>query len=129
MTLATSLRGAARTLIDTFGNTGDLYTYTSATVVENEEGDMTVSDWGSSNEIKIVDGDNVTQELVQATQGMEILGEDDKIVRDDVTIVVDDRLTAESINYRVVEVRPIRTQDTLVVQLIKVARVDIITQW
>lgn len=129
MTLSTSLRTAARNLINTFGNTGSLYTYTSATTTESEEGDVAVSSWGTPASIKVVDGDNVTEELTQEIQGMESLGEDEKIVRDDVTVVVNDRLTVDSIDYRVVSLRPVRTQDTLVVQIITVSREDVTVQW
>jgi len=131
MTLSTSLRGAARTLIDTFGNAGVLYPYSSATKTENSEGDVAVSSWGAGSAVLVVDGDNVTQELSQGNQAMETLGEDEKIVRDDVTIAVNDRLdvTSPATTYRVVELRPIVTQSVTVVQIIKVAREDITTQW
>ena len=129
MTLATSLRTAARNLIDTFGNTATLYSYSGATTTENEEGDIAVSSWGSGTAITVVDGDNMKEELVQDTLGMESIGEDEKIVRDDVTIAVDDRLTADSVDYRVVSIRPVRTQRTLVIQIIKVTREDVTSQW
>jgi hypothetical protein len=129
MTLSTSLRGAARNLINTFGNTGSLYTYSSATVTETNEGDILPTNWGSAVTIKVVDSTNITEELVQATQGMESIGEDEKIVRDDVTVAVNDRLTVNSIEYRVISINPVRTQDTLVVQLIKVSRVDFTDAW
>lgn len=129
MTLATSLRGAARNLINTFGNTGSLYAYSSATKTETNEGDILPTNWGTPVSIKVVDSDNVTEDLVQAGQGMESLGDDDKIVRDDVTVAVNDRLTVNSIEYRVVSINPVRTQDTLVVQIIKVTRVDFTDAW
>ena len=76
-----------------------------------------------------MDSTNITEELAQATQGMESIGEDEKIVRDDVTVAVNDRLTVNSIEYRVISINPVRTQDTLVVQLIKVSRVDFTDAW
>ena len=63
MTLATSMRTAARNLINTFGNSASLYTYSSATKTENTEGDVTVSSWGSATSIKVVDGGNVKEML------------------------------------------------------------------
>lgn len=129
MTLSTSLRTASRNLINTFGNTGSLYTYTSATSTENEEGDVSVSDWGTPASIKVVDGDNMKAELMQGVQGMETLGDDEKIVRDDVTVVVNDRLTVDGVDYRVQSVRAVRTQDTLVIQIITVTREDITSVW
>jgi len=129
MTLSTSLRGAARNLINTFGNTGSLYTYSSATVTETEEGDILPTSWGSATTIKVVDSTNTTEELTQGIQGMESIGDDEKIVRDDVTVAVNDRLTVNSIEYKVISINPVRTQDTLVVQLIKVTRVDFTDAW
>ena len=129
MTLSTSLRGAARNLVTTFGNTGSLYTYSSATKSENEEGDVSVSNWGTATSITVVDGDNVQEELTKEIQGMELIGADTKIVRDDVTIAVNDRLTVNSVEFRVEQIRPVRTQDTLVVQLVEVARVDDTSNW
>jgi len=129
MTLATSLRGAARNLINTFGNTADLYSYSGVTKTENDEGDIAVSDWKTATSILVVDGDNISEELVQANQGMESLGDDEKIIRDDVTIAVNDRLTIDSVEYRVVEIRPVRTQSTIIVKNIRVTREDITSQW
>lgn len=61
--------------------------------------------------------------------GMESVGEDDKIVRDDVTIAVNDRMTVDSVEYRVVELVPMNVQTTLIVQTVKVARVTSTTTW
>lgn len=129
MTLATSLRGAARNLIDTFGNTVSLYTYSTATTSENEEGDISVSDWGSATSIVVVDGDNMVEALSNVSQGRESLGEDEKIIRDDVTISVNDRLTVNSVEYRVESIKEVRTQNTLVIQIITVSRVTDTTNW
>jgi|TARA_Y100000310_G_scaffold140352_1_gene139781 hypothetical protein len=98
-------------------------------VTENDEGDITVTVWDTATAITVVDGDNIQSELVKETQGMELTGDDDKIVRDDVTIVVNDRLTIDSVEYRVDMVRPVTTQDTVVVQLVHVSRVTDTTNW
>ena len=129
MTLSTTLQLAARSLISTFGNTATLYPYASATKSENEEGDVAVSSWGAGSSIKTVDGDNAKEILTQVTQGIETLGDDEKLVMDNVTILINDRFTEDSVNYRVVTVRPVRTQDTIVVKGITVAREDITSQW
>jgi len=129
MSLATNLRKAARTLIDTFGNTGTHYPYASATKTSNAEGDVAVSSWGTSASIKIVDGDNTKAMLTLMGAGYETVGDDEKITRDDVTLALDDRLTVDSIDYRIVEIRPVRTQDTLVIQVIRVERVTSTTAW
>jgi hypothetical protein len=129
MTLSTSLRTAARNLINTFGNTASLYTYSGATTTENEEGDVTVTDWMAATAITVVDGDNVETELIKETQGMELMGEDDKIVRDDVTIAINDRMTINSVEFRVDKIQPVTTQDTVVVQLVHVSRVTDTSNW
>ena len=129
MTLATSIRKAARSLVTTFGNDVSLYTYSSATKAENDEGDITVSDWGTASTVKVVDGVNIKEALVNMGAGMESVGEDDKIARDDVTIAVNDRMTVDSVEYRVVELVPMNVQTTLIVQTVKVARVTSTTTW
>lgn len=129
MTLATNLRTAARNLINTFGNTASVYTYSSATKTENTEGDITVSNWGSAASIKVVGGDNLKEELVNAAQGMESIGMDDKVIRDDATVAVNDRITVDSVDYRITAIRPVRSQDTLVIQVISVERVLSTTAW
>ena len=125
MTLATSLRNAARNLIDTFGNDATVYTYSTATKAENEEGDVTVSSWGDGTAIIVVDGDNSKEEIIQAIQGMESIGDDEKIMRDDVTIVTNDRLNIDGVDYRVMGIKPVRTQSTLVILIVKISRVDL----
>jgi hypothetical protein len=129
MTLAISLRGAARSLINKFGNTVSIYTYSTATKTENSEGDISVTSWGTASPVYAVDGDNAKAVLTQATQGIETIGEDEKIFRDDATIAVNDRITSDSVNYKVVSIRPVRTQNTLVIQIVQVIRVTNTTNW
>ena len=129
MTLATSLRTAARNLIDTFGNASNLYTYSAATKTENDEGDVTVSDWKTAATPNVVDGSSVKEDLTNMSAGMESIGEDDKIVRDDVTVSVNDRLTYDSVEYKVVTISPIRTQSTLIAQTISIVRATSTTAW
>jgi len=129
MTLATSLRTAARNLIDTFGNDADLYSISGATSSENNEGDLTISDWMTATSIKVVDGATVKQDLINMTAGRESIGDDDKIIRDDVTVAVNDRLTYDGVEFRVVTLNPIRTQSTLIAQAISVVRVTSTSTW
>lgn len=129
MTLATSLQGAARNLIEKFGNTGSLYAVSGITSTTSDEGGKTVSAWGTATSIKVVDGINSQEILNALAQGQVSVGSDDKIVKDNVTIAINDRLTVNSINYKVVELNPIRTQDTVVAQTIKVERVHDTTNW
>jgi len=129
MGFATSLRSAARNLIETFGNTATIYSYSSATKTTNDEGDITVSSWGSGTSIKVADNQNIKDSLTQDIQGLENLGNDEKIVKDNVTVTVNDRLTVDGVNYKVTELSPTRTQDVLVVQTIKVIKVTDTTNW
>lgn len=129
MTLATNLQKAAQTLITTFGNSATLYSYSSATKSSNDEGDVTVSSWGSGTSILVVDGDNIKEMLSPQSQGFESIGSDDKVIRNDVTIAVNDRLNIDSVDYRVVSIQPVRTQSTLVIQVVSVERVTSTTAW
>lgn len=129
MTLATTLRNAARSLINTFGNTVSVYSYSSATKTENTEGDMTVSDWGTPASVKAVDGENASNILTQVTQGREQIGDDEKIFLDSTALAVDDRITSDSTDFRVEDIRKIISQDTLVINIVRVARVKDTTNW
>lgn len=198
MTLATSLRKAARALITTFGNTASIYTYSDAVSTEDTEGDVTITDWthiqyeqsftatasqtdftvtnipitsvesvtingtattaytvvlatgvitldvgatlndvvvitykiyNPATSILVVDGDNAREVLQQTSQGIETIGEDIKIIRDDVTVTTNDRLTLNSVDYRIVSVAPVRTQDTTIIYMIRVTRVTDTTNW
>jgi len=129
MTIGTSLRSAARKLISDFGNTASVYTYSTATKSENEEGDVTVSSWGSAASVLMVDGDYIKNSLLLENQGIESMGSDEKAVRDDTTIVVNDRMTMNSEEFKVTQVKPISIQDTLVVQFVSFEKVTDTTNW
>jgi len=129
MALAENLRTAARSLITTFGNTASIYTYSTATKTTSDEGDVAVSNWGTLASIKIVDGQNARQILDDVQQGRETIGEDERIVQDNATIAINDRLLEDSVNYRVVDIRPIQSQDVTIIKNIQVARVTSIADW
>ena len=228
MSLATSLRTAARNLITTFGNSAILHSYGNATKVIDEEGDVTISGWsgiassrnllstatsaitltakqvgiigdsiyvtvttvGSNRTVVIdygvitetytniasntlivdainasstlvtatlnsallisnlsrtnltggsdagtgttfleVDGNNAKEILSRVNQGIESLGKDEIIIRDDVTVMTNDRVVKDGVNYRIVQINPIRTQSTLVVQMVSLTRVEDLTNW
>ena len=129
MALAENLRTAARSLITTFGNTASIYTYSTATKTTSDEGDVAVSNWGTLASIKIVDGQNARQILDDVQQGRETIGEDERIVQDNATIAINDRLLEDSVNYRVVDIRPIQSQDVTIIKNIQVARVTSISDW
>ena len=129
MALSTPLINAAQTLIDDFGNNASLYTYTTATKTTNLEGEDTVSNWGSATTIKVVDGGSQGQQMTNAIHGKEIIGSDDKIVWNDVTVVVNDRLTYDSKNYRVDAVRSERIESVDIIQIITISEVTDVTTW
>jgi len=129
MTVGTSMRRAAQKLIDDFGNTAALYTYSSATKTESSEGDITVTNWGSATTIIAVNGNLIANSLMIETQGIEDVGNDEKAIRDNVAIAVNDRLTMNSVEYKVTQVRPVRIQNTLVVQFVSFEVVRSTTVW
>jgi len=129
MTVGTSMRRAAQKLIDDFGNTAYLYTYSSATKTESSEGDITVTNWGSATTIIAVNGNLIANSLMIETQGIEDVGNDEKAIRDNVAIAVNDRLTMNSVEYKVTQVRPVRIQNTLVVQFVSFEVVRSTTVW
>ena len=129
MALSTSLRKAARNLIDQFGNTGTLYSYAGATITTTDEGDKTVTAWPAGTSIKVVDGTNAVNVQSLTPQITEIVGEDEKIIKDSVTIVTNDRLTVDSDEFRVIDIRRIRTQDLLIISIIRVERVNDTVNW
>lgn len=129
MTLATSIRTAVRNLINTFGNSISVYTFSAATKTENDEGDITVTDWGNATAGKCVDGNNLQVREVLTQQGIETIGEDQIIIRDDLTIAQNDRLTRNGVEYRLTEINPIRVQDTLIAQNVTIKRATGTTNW
>ena len=112
MAISSALVTAARNLITTFGNSATLYTYSSATTSVNEEGDITVSDWKTGVSIRVIDGGSAGSELTQANMGIETIGSDEKIVQDNVTIALNDRLTYDGSEFKVVDIRTERVEVT-----------------
>jgi hypothetical protein len=129
MPISIPLLNAARKLIETFGNTASLYGYAGATKSANDEGEVTVSNWGTATTIKVIDGGSQGQEMRNLLQGKELIGEDEKIIKDSVTVVVNDRLTYTSKEYRVTALRQERIESTTIIQIIKVDEVTATTTW
>lgn len=129
MALANSLQKAARNLIDTFGNTSNLYPIASATTSSNEEGDQTVSVWAGTTVINIVDGGSQGANMVQGMMGREQIGEDEKIIRDDVSVSVNDRLSYNGKDYRVQSVMSERVESSDIIHIIRVSQVTDTSQW
>jgi hypothetical protein len=129
MALASSLIKAAQKLIDTFGNDASMYGYSAATKTTNEEGDVTVTNWGTASTIKMVDGGDQGQALVNNSQGREVIGQDDKIIRDDVSVALNDRINYQSKNYRVTALRKEIVESTVIIQIMTLSEVTDISQW
>ena len=100
-----------------------------ATKTSDTEGEVTVSNWGTAVAILIVDGGSAGSAMVRAMQGTEQVGEDEKIIRDDVTVVLNDRLTYNGVEFRVVGVRSERVESTDIIKIIRVAEVTDTSLW
>lgn len=129
MVIALPLRNAARYLVDTFGNTATRYAFTSVTKTTNDEGEDTISSWGTATTFKIVDGGTSGTEQIRINAGIEQIGEDEKILRDDITILMNDRVTYNGREYRVTSFREERTETTTIIKVIRVSEVTSTTTW
>jgi len=129
MGLATSLIKAARKLIDLFGNSASLYSISGATSSVSDEGEYAISSWGTATTVKVVDGTSVGPEMTQVSQGYAKIEEDEKIVKDNVTVAINDRLNYNNEDYRIVAVREDRVESDTIIQIIKCARANSTTTW
>jgi len=103
-----SIRSTVRNLITTLGSDASLYSYSSATKTHNEEGDVTVSSWGSATSIKVISSNHYSLRRLIQNQGEENnKGERVILVRDDVTIAHRDKLTIGTESYLVHEIKRI----------------------
>ena len=118
MTISTSIRANVRQIINDWGSDASRYSFSSATKTTNEEGDVTVSDWGGATAIKLVSSNHYAlRRLVR------LHGEDSKegdrvvIIKDDVTLAVKDKLVIGTDNYKITEIKKIDPiQNTLIAQ-------------
>ena len=125
MTIGTSLRDVARNLINKFGNTISVYSYSSATKTNDSEGGETVSDWKTATSVYVILEELAPSIISIAPQFEETIGSADIIVRDDTTIGLKDKITINSINYQVDSIdQTARVTDTLVLQAVKLHRME-----
>jgi len=129
MGIAESLDKSAKKLIATFGNTASLYTYSTATKASDTEGGVTVSSWGTPATIKVIDGGNQGPAIGRQNQGWVQTQEDEKIVDSDTTVAVNDRLTYNGSEYRVVAVRSERVEGTDIIFIIQVGEATSTSVW
>src|SRR3990167_4657277 len=121
--LATSIRNTVRNIINNLGSTATLYSFSSATKTTNEEGDTTVSNWGSGSTVKVISSNHYALRRLIKEQGEEN-NEGDRVVliRDDVIIAHRDKLTIGSDDYLVQEVKKVDPiESTLIVQRVVLA--------
>ena len=120
MTIGTSLRDVARNLINAFGNTIAVYSYSGATKTNDSEGGETVSDWKTATAGKTILEEFMPMMIAIAPQFEETIGSGDIIVRDDLTLGLKDKITINSIDYQVDSIdQTARVTDTLVLQAVK----------
>jgi len=125
MGIGASMRTVARSQINKFGNTATLYSYSSATKSTSDEGDVTVSSWGSGTSIKLVPSEEFQQMLNYGMQGIDSEGGLSFIARDDASFALNDRINIGSVNYRVMRIEPVRIEDVVVAYNITSARFEV----
>lgn len=129
MSLADSLLSAASELIDKFGTSATLYSYSSATTSTNDEGEVTVSSWGDGTSIKVVAGEESVEALSREAQGIESVGNDQVIVSGDTSVSANDRLNMNNKDFRVNEIQVNKPQDVEVIKVLSVTQVNQTTNW
>lgn len=126
MSVGTSLRAAARNLItNVFGNSANIYSYSSATKSLDDEGGETVSDWKTATAIKVVSSELIPKMISISPQFEELIGTGDILVRDDVTVELKDKITINSVNFQVDAIEETaRSNDVLILQIVKLHRME-----
>ena len=116
-------------MIDEVGNTASLYSFSSATTSSDDEGDVTVSDWGTATTISVADTTNLKSEIINMTGGIETIGNDFKVVKQSVTVAIRDRITIDSVEYEVVGLQPLRANGVAVGVIIQIERRHSTSPW
>jgi len=108
MTISTSIRTTVRRLITDWGSDATLYSFTSATVTNNDEGEDTAITWGSGTAIKVISSNHHSLRKLMESMGLETNNSERVfLVRDDVTIAAKDKITIDSENYEITEIKKI----------------------
>ena len=123
MSVGVSIRTTVRSEITKLGKTASVYSYSSATKSENEEGDITIT-WGTATSIKVISSNNVRFSKLQEMMGIETKStERVLIVRDDATIGIKDKITLDTTNYEVIELKDLDPiEDVTIAKRIVLAR-------
>lgn len=105
---ATSIRSKVRQIINNLGSSATLYGFSSATKTTNEEGDTSVTSWGTGTTVKVISSNHFQLRRLLEMQGEENNQADRVVlVRDDVTIAHRDRVDIGTDKYLVNEIKKI----------------------
>ncbi len=117
---ATSIRNRVRSFIEASGRSASRYSFSSATKTETEEGDISVTDWGSATTIKLLNSNNLKYGKLSRLLGIDSNTSDRVImIKDNATVEERDRIIIGSDTYEVREIRRIDpTEGVLLAQRI-----------
>ena len=118
MALGTSVQSTIRNLIDKtsfISSSATLYSFSSATKALDDEGVYTVSNWGSGTSVRVIPEENKLFEQMEDSQGFERVGQITVLIKDNVTVAEQDRLTLNTINYRVGSVERVAELDNSII--------------
>ncbi|MBI2136557.1 hypothetical protein HYU06_05790 [Candidatus Woesearchaeota archaeon] len=110
MSVAAAIRNTVRRIITKYGDSVSHYALASATKTTNDEGEDTVTDWGTAQSIKAISSNHYAVRTIVAKQGLESnLGDRTLLIRDDVTTIPaqNDRIVIGSLNYRIEDIKTI----------------------
>ena len=108
MSLATSIRTAVDSTLEKLGSDVSVFSYEDATKTTNDEGDVTVSDWGTATTIKGVSSNHFAFKKMFAKMGIESNeGERVLIIKSASTVKRLDKVSIDSSIYMVSEVKKI----------------------
>ncbi len=105
-----------RAKIEALGDSASLFSYSSSTKTETEEGDISITDWKTSTSIKGISGNDFAYRKISSLVGIDSNTSDRIfIIKDSVTVAERDKITIESDNYEVREVREINSTNSIIV--------------
>jgi len=108
MSLSTSIRTAVDSTLEKLGSDVSVYSYSSATKTTNDEGDVTVSNWGTATTIKGVSSNHYAFRKLFDRLGIESNeGERVLIIKSSATVLKLDKIIIDTKVYEVKEVKTI----------------------
>jgi len=129
MAWGTYLRNSVSRTFTSLGNTATVYDYSSATTSENDEGDISVSDWKTGVSISYAPGDQKENMAIFSRHIVESTAETTIHVPYDTTIDIKDRILFNSINYMVDEVNEAIVGDVIIFKIVGIHKVTDTTTW